>query len=313
MVKVIVGMMGSSVAGGSKSLATPDQVQEYLGCVKRHSIRELDTARVYAGGQSEELLGAVNAHSHFAVSTKAPAFAPHSLSENNIISNCKKSLAALKQDKIDIYYLHGPDRSTPLEDQCRAIGKLYSEGKFERFGVSNISDAEVQSIYDICKREGYPLPSVYQGGYNPISRGAEATLFPLLRKLNMSFYAFSPLAGGLLAKKLDEILKPAPGTRFDAMRAFGDMYLKKSTLESLAVLKQSCDGEGLSVMEGTMRWLLYHSPLVENDGVILGASSTAQIDSSLIACEQGRLSGRLAQAFEDLWTAVKVDTPKYHV
>ena len=68
------------------------------------------------------------------------------------------------------------------------------------FGVSNISDAEVQQIHDICKKEGYVLPSVYQGGYNPIGRGAEATLFPLLRKLGMSFYAFSSVGGWVVGE-----------------------------------------------------------------------------------------------------------------
>ena len=102
MVKIIVGMMGSSVGGGSRSLASPTQVQDFLDCVKRHNVKELDTARVYAGGKSEELLGAVNAGSQFAVSTKAPAFAPGSLTEANIISNYEKSLAALRQDKVDI-------------------------------------------------------------------------------------------------------------------------------------------------------------------------------------------------------------------
>lgn len=209
--------------------------------------------------------------------------------------------------------MHGPDHSTPLEEQCRAIGKLHAEGKFERFGVSNISDAEVQSIYDICKREGYPLPTVYQGGYNPINRGSEATLLPLLRKLNISYYIYSPLAGGLLAKKLDDILKPAPGSRYDAMTVFGDLYLKDSTLKSLAVLKSRCDEEDISVMEGTLRWLLHHSLLAVGDGVILGAGSTQQIDSSLSACEKGPLSDGLKQAFEDLWAAAKVNAPQYYV
>jgi len=335
MVKVIVGMMGSSVGGGSSSMATPDQVQEFLDCVKRHGIKELDTARVYAGGKSEELLGQVNAHKQFAVSTKAPAFSPNSLTEEKIIANCKASLKALKQDKVDICrysfmkrmleessrnrqmltmkdYLHGPDRATPLEEQCRAIGKLHSEGKFERFGVSNISPAEVQSIYDICKREGYPLPSVYQGGYNPLQRAGEPTLFPLLRKLKMNFYAYSPLAGGALAKKIDDVLNPAPGTRFDAMKVFGNMYLKQPHIDALATLKGQCDAEGIATMEATMRWFLHHSPLVENDGVILGASSTKQIDESLKACEKGPLPNGLAKAFEDLWAAVKDESTKYH-
>jgi len=131
--------------------------------------------------------------------------------------------------------------------------------------------------------------------------------------LNISYYVYSPLAGGLLAKKLDEILEPAPGTRYDAMSVFRDMYLKDSTLESLAALKKRCDGEDTSVMEGTIRWLLHHSPLTANDGVIFGASSTEQIESSLSFCEKGPLSDGLAQAFEDLWAAVKPNAPNYHV
>jgi aflatoxin B1 aldehyde reductase len=102
MVKVIVGMMGSSVSGGSSSMATPIQVQAFLDSVKRHGIKELDTARVYAGGQSEELLGQVNAHKQFAVSTKAPAFSPGTLTEEKIFANCNASLKALKQEKLDI-------------------------------------------------------------------------------------------------------------------------------------------------------------------------------------------------------------------
>lgn len=210
-------------------------------------------------------------------------------------------------------YLHGPDRQTPLEEQCRAIGKLYSEEKFERFGVSNISPTEVQSIYDICKQNGYPLPSVYQGGYNPLQRAGEPALFPLLRKLDMKFYAYSPLAGGALAKKIDDVLTPAPGTRFDAMKVFGDIYLKQHNIDALAILKGECDAEGISTMEATMRWFMHHSPLVEDDGVILGASSTKQIEESLKACEKGPLPSGLVKAFEDLWAAIKDETTDYHV
>ncbi|TVY93696.1 Aflatoxin B1 aldehyde reductase member [Lachnellula willkommii] len=239
---------------------------------------------------------------------KAPAFSPKSLAEEKIIANCNANLKALGQEKQD--YLHGPDPETPLEEQCRAIGKLYSEGKFSKFGISNLSPAEVQKIHDICKQENYPLPSIYQDGYNPIQRSAEVSLFPVLRKLNMNFYAFNPLAGGVLAKKLDDVLNPAPGTRFDAMKVFGDMYLKKPTLDALAVLKRRCDEEGIAVMEGTMRWFLHHSPLGEEDGVILGSSSTAQINASLTACGKGLLDEGLVKAFEDLWAAI-MDEPSH--
>jgi aryl-alcohol dehydrogenase-like predicted oxidoreductase len=129
----------------------------------------------------------------------------------------------------------------------------------------------------------------------------------------MNFYAYSPLAGGALAKKIDDVLNPAPGTRFDAMKVFGDMYLKKPLLDALGILKSKCDEEGITTMEGTMRWFMHHSPLEENDGVILGASSTKQIDESLTACENGPLPIGLAKAFEDLWAAIKDESTQYHV
>ena len=289
-------------------------MSSFLSVCKRHNIREIDTARVYAGGRSESVAGDAGICKQFAISTKAPAFAPKSLSYENIVRNCKLSLDALQTDKVDIYYLHGPDRSTPLEEQCRAMGELYVQGKFERFGVSNISDDEVQQIYDICKREGYCLPKVYQGGFNPIGRGPEATLIPLLRKLDMNFYAFSPLGGGLLAKRIEELIKPKKGTRFDEMKVFGDIYLTEEIMDGLAKVQKVCDDEGVSLMEATMRWFMHHSVLNNEDGFILGASSNEQLDASLGACEKGPLSEELAKAWEDLGSGLreKGKVPKYH-
>lgn len=89
----------------------------------------------------------------------------------------------------------------------------------------------MEEIYDICKKEGYVLPTVYQGGFNPLQRAAVEGLFPTLRKLGIVFYAYSPLASGLLAKPVDEILRPKDGTRFKEMPVFGQIYLSESNLE----------------------------------------------------------------------------------
>lgn len=316
MVKVVVGMMGSSVATGSSSLSTAAQVSSFLRVVKSHGVRELDTARVYNGGRSEELLGEVSSAAgqnfDFAISTKAPAFAAGSLTEANIVANCARSLAALNQDKVDIYYLHGPDRTVPLAEQCRAIDALHRQGKFERFGVSNISDAEVQTIHDICVREGYVLPSVYQGGYNPIARQAEVTLFPLLRRLGMSFYAFSPLAGGLLAAASSRATDPPAGSRFHAMKVFRDIYLTPDILSALEAVQVRCDLERVELLDATVRWLMHHSPLGDRDAVILGASTEEQIDRSLAACEMPPLPDSLVAAWAALWQVVGRNPPMYH-
>jgi aflatoxin B1 aldehyde reductase len=164
MVKVIAGLMGSSVASGSKKVTTPDHLRSMLSLLAKHNITELDTARVYNNGKSEELLGEVKGTaSRFAIATKAPAFGPGTLSYDSVISNCNASLAALKQSKIDLYYFHGPDSQTPLSESCRAIHELHTEGKFVRWGVSNLHADAVSEIVSICEKEGWIKPSVYQG------------------------------------------------------------------------------------------------------------------------------------------------------
>lgn len=303
--KLIVGMMGSSVAKGSSSMATPEQVAEFLVVVKKHGVNELDTALVYNSGKSEELLNSANARKDFKISTKAPGFSGGSLTEVNILSNSEKSHKNLGQDKVDIYYIHGPDTDTPLEEQCRAFGKLYKQGRFERFGISNLSVAQVRKIHEICTTEGYPPPTVYQGLYNPISRSNDEGLFPVLRELNISFYAWGPLGGGLLAKPIEDLLKPKPGTRFDEMRVFGDMYLNDDNIRALKKMNQTCTEHNMSMMEATMRWMVNHSPLTDNDGIILGASSKEQVEATLSACEKGPLPAGVVSGWEELWSSVQ--------
>lgn len=308
--KLVVGMMGSSPGKGSASMATPDQVQEFLDVVKSHGVKELDTARAYNSGKSEELLGEVNAQKDFIISTKAPAFTPNSLSYEAVLSNSEKSHKALQQEKVDIYYIHGPDEATPLEDQCRAFGKLYKEGRFERFGVSNLSPSKVQTIHDICKREGYPPPTVFQGNYNPLWRGYEENLFPKLKELNIAFYAWGPLAGGLLAKPINDIITPKPGTRYAEMPVFANMYLNDGNVAALKHHNEICEGAGISLLEATLRWMMHHTPLTENDGIILGASTSGQVDKSLTACEKGPLPQNVVDSFDELWNVAKEKTMK---
>jgi aflatoxin B1 aldehyde reductase len=64
----------------------------------------------------------------------------------------------------------------------------------------------VQEVYDYCVANNYVVPTVFQGSYNPVCRRVETELLPTLRKLNISFYAYAPQAGGFLAKSKEEVL-----------------------------------------------------------------------------------------------------------
>jgi aryl-alcohol dehydrogenase-like predicted oxidoreductase len=87
-------------------------------------------------------------------------------------------------------YLHLPDRQTPFEDVLRTMNDAFQQGKFKKLGLSNYTAAEVKSLIDVCEKHGYVKPSVYQGHYNPVVRGGEKDLFPLLREHNISFVAY---------------------------------------------------------------------------------------------------------------------------
>ena len=286
MVKIIAGLMGSSVASGSSRLSGQEQLRSFLKTLKTRNIKELDTARVYNAGKSEEDLGSVpEAQSDFAIATKVPGFSPGSLAFQKVIDNCNASLAALKQKKLDLYYFHGPDRKTPLEESLRAVDQLHREGKFARFGVSNYHVTEVEEILQLCAKHGFVRPSVYQGGYNALARAGEKELFPLLRQHNIAFYAYSPLAGGYFSRPAADLRNPPPGSRMDQMSVFSAMYVNDLSLDIHDRLSASCKEAGFSLKEATLRWMMHHSILGKDDGVILGASSTEQMEENITACE----------------------------
>ncbi|CAD0099061.1 unnamed protein product [Aureobasidium mustum] len=300
MVKVIAGLMGSSVASGSVHMSQPEQLRAILTLLSKHGIRELDTARVYNGGQSEQHLGTIKdtvEACNLAVATKAPGFMPGSLTYDNIIRACNESLAATKQQKFDLYYFHGPDRQTPLEESCRAMNQLHSEGKFDRFGVSNFRADEVHQIVDICRKNGWILPSVYQGAYNPLLRAMEPALLPVLRSYGMAFYAYSPLGGGFFSRPIEQLRTPPAGGRMDQMKVFQAIYVNDLSLELLQKLTETCEKAGITVREAALRWLMHHSALGEADGIILGASSEAQMEQNLKACEGPALPGTVVDCF----------------
>jgi aflatoxin B1 aldehyde reductase len=77
--------------------------------------------------------------------------------------NLMDSLKVLKTDKVNMWYLHGPDRTAPYEVTLKADKDLHKEGYFCRFAISNYMAWEAAHICEICKQNGYVMPSIYQG------------------------------------------------------------------------------------------------------------------------------------------------------
>ena len=127
----------------------------------------IDTANLY--GESEKILGEANAGEKFTIDTKTRGgFNPGGGTKDNIFAEAKQSKELLKTN-VDIYYIHSPDASTDLEETAAAINDIYKQGFFKRFGLSNYKAEDVEKMYQVCKKNNYVLPTVYQGNYSASS------------------------------------------------------------------------------------------------------------------------------------------------
>lgn len=139
------------------------------------------------------------------------------------------SFEALRVDSVPLWYLHGPDRSTPWAETFGATDKLFKEGKFERLGISNYKASEVEEILSLCDEKGWCKPTVYQGPYNAIQRQIEPELIPVMRKWGMSL-----IVSALNGRRDD--LRPTSETRLTVLLSFFLLSCRPSTRKLLDLL-----------------------------------------------------------------------------
>jgi len=310
-----------------------ETVNKILDVFQSHGHFEIDTARVYGGGTSEEYLGKINWQKRGLVmdtklSPRKGGSSSHQMSGGDAIShfpddlrkNLLISLKALKTDKVDMWYLHAPDRwsGVSFEETLRGVNELYKEGYFKRFGISNYAAWEVAEMVSICRQNGWIQPTAYQGIYNAIHRGVEPELFPCLRKFGISFYEFNPLGGGFFtgsfASKEDKV---EPGSRFDPERVQGKSYRQRywndTYFNAVNAIKSVCDKHNLTMAEVALRWVSHHSLMKREhgDAILIGASSVKHIEQNLIDLEKGPLPDEILQALDEAWQSVKGVAAKY--
>jgi aflatoxin B1 aldehyde reductase len=236
---------------------------------------------------------------------------PGSHRAKNIETSINKSLEALNVDSVDIMYLHAPDRATPFEETCFTMDKAYRDNKFERFGLSNYQVADVKEILEICERNGLVKPSIYQGQYNPICRGAETELLALLRQHNISFYAYSPSACGFFSDKISKDNKDTDQGRWNIKSRLGAKYRGDYFHDPLFAAAEMVKGHaafyGISGHAAALRWTTWHSDLQAEmgDAIIIGSSTQQQLEENLEILEQGPLPESLLHVFERVWNDIK--------
>jgi len=308
--KLVLGTMnfGPQVdAEGSRAM-----VQRFL----ETGHREIDTAYVYNEGESERILGPILKDipaDSFVLGTKVNPRITGRLDAEAVNMQFNESLNRLHRDSVDILYFHFPDPNTPIESALEACAQLHEQGKFKELGLSNFPAWMVVDVWRLCKEHGWPQPTVYQGMYNGLSRKAEAELFPALRKLGMRFYAYNPLAGGLLSGKYSDFNDSLSPGRFTLRPNYLDRYWKESFFDAIGALTEKCREADIKLPEAAFRWLACHSCLeqTEGDKILIGASKMNHLEENLAAVKKGALPEPVVSAFSAAWVKAKPDSPDY--
>jgi len=239
-----------------------------------------------------------------ALGTKAHPSVEGGLSPEGIRAQLQASLEAMNVTGVGEYYLHQPDTERSLLESLKSAHEIVTGGQFCCLGMSNYHAKEVERAFQLCEEHNLTPPKVYQGLYNPLNRSVEKELLPLLKSHKCSFVAYNPLAAGLLAGKH----KPGEDVqkgRFKNNPNYLPRFYTDKNFEAVELIKNACDEVGITLVEATYRWMLRHSALGEHDGVLLGASSLAQLDQNLEACStavtQGPLPPSVLEAFDKAW------------
>jgi len=253
-----------------------------------------DTADIYSGGASEQILGAAlkGRREDVLISTKASftmGKGPNDKgsSRHHLIRACEASLKRLGTDHIDLYFMHGYDALTPAEEVLGALDNLVQSGKVRYIGCSNFSGWHVMNALATSERYGLARYVAYQGYYSLIGRDYEWELMPLALEKGLGTMVWSPLGWGRLTGKIRRGETPKAGR----IQQGGDVGGPKVEDDYLYAVVDALDlvakDTGKTVPQVALNWLLQR-PTVAN--IVVGARDETQLKQNLGALEF-RLSG----------------------
>lgn len=243
-----------------------------------------DTANVYSNGASEEILGqALKGRRHeVLISTKGtfpmgPGPNDRGSSRRHLIEACEASLRRLGTDHIDLYFMHGFDALTPVEETLRALDDLITAGKIRYIGCSNFSGWHLMKSLSVSERYGLARYIAYQGYYSLIGRDYEWELMPAALDQGLGTMVWSPLGWGRLTGKIRR--GSAGGGRIAQGGAAGGPPVDEEHLYRVVdVLDEIAAETGKTVTQVALNWLLQR-PTVAN--IVIGARNEEQLRQNL--------------------------------
>ena len=254
----------------------------------------VDTADVYSGGVSEEIVGrwlgkqSGDVRDRVVLATKGRfpmGDGPNDvgLSRRHLRQALDASLRRLGVDHVDLYQVHGYDPLTPLEETLRFLDDAVRAGKVDYVGLSNFTGWQVQRAVDVAGFAHWAPPVTLQPQYNLLAREIEWEIVPAARANGLGLLPWSPLGGGWLTGKYRRDERPTGSTRLGENPERGvEAYDRRSSVERtwdvVDGVRAVADDRGVSMAQVALAWLV-DRPAVSS--VILGARTVEQLDDNL--------------------------------
>jgi aryl-alcohol dehydrogenase-like predicted oxidoreductase len=287
--------LGTMTFGGSDGMwgqigqLRQDEADALVQAALGAGINFIDTANVYAGGESERILGQAIRNlgiprDDVVIATKVlgpMGEGPNArgASRGHIMAQAKASLQRLQMDHIDLYQIHGFDPVTPITETLEALDTLVRHGHVRYIGLSNWAAWQIVKAIGIAEaRKLAPILSL-QAYYTLVGRDLEREIVPMLQAEGLGLMVWSPLAGGFLSGKYSDGSTTNAGRR--ASFNFPPVDLERGDA-AIAVMREIASAKGCTVAQVALAWLLHQSVVTS---VIVGAKRIEQLQDNIRSTE----------------------------
>lgn len=283
------GLKVSSLALGTLNFGNPTTKEEAFKIIDRAIEAEInlfDCADVYAGGESERILGGAlkrnGKRKDVFVTSKVfmrTGPGPNDIgnTKHHILDSCENSLRRLATDYIDIYFLHRTDFEVPQEESLSVLDLLVRQGKIRYVGCSTHPAWRTVEALMIADRYHYPKFVCEEPPYNLLDRRIENEIIPMCRAYDLGIITWSPLAQGVLACRYKDSANLPEGSRGRLKSVYADRITQKGIEASLELAKRA-EEEGCAVTQLAVAWVLNQPGIT---GAIVGPRSLEQLEDLL--------------------------------
>jgi aryl-alcohol dehydrogenase-like predicted oxidoreductase len=292
------GVFVSRICLGAMTFGGVGGVFEVIGGLRQHDVDALvgnsldagvnfiDTANVYAAGESETMTGKAlgQRRKDVVLATKVfgrmgPGANQVGVSRLHIMQEVEASLLRLNTDYIDLYQIHQFDRLTPLEETLGALSDLVRQGKARYIGCSNLTAWQIMKSLGVSVLGHLEKFITLQAYYSLAGRELEREIVPMLLDQKMGLLVWSPLAGGFLTAKFKRGASDETARR--SKFSFPPVNLEKG-YDIIDAMIKVASKHSVTAAQVALAWLL-HQPVVTS--VIIGARNGNQLKDNLGAVD----------------------------